>query len=302
MSDILDALRKAELAREHARAPGLSTQQRYTVAPDNRSLWRWGVGAFVLGLGCAGLLTVYTGRGDLAVAPAAASSRAPEAPPATPAPPTPVAKDAAVPRTGLRPPGPRRAPPVSPAAPAAPAVAPAPALPHPAADPGHYTTPVSLQRSIPVESPADDTPAVAAVVPRSEEPPVATAPQQVTMLHESLRTSPPPQAAPTPHEQTTVPVVAVPEEEEAVPAAVATEDVADPVPLLRTLPYRFQSIVPKLVINAQAYAEAVEDRFVIINMKKYAEGQQTDEGVIIEAIRKDDTVLVYQGQPFRLQR
>lgn len=302
MSDILDALRKAELAREHARAPGLSTQQRYTAAPSDRSHhWRWGVlGAFVLGLGCAGVLAIYTGRGGLAVAPAAASSRAPESLPATPLPSVPAAVDAGVPRTVVRPPGLRRAPApeihMPPAEPAAPAAAPTPELSHPEAGPERYITPVSLQHSVPVDSPADDLPIPAAEPPRAEEPPVAAVPQQVAMLHESPHTSPRPQVASTAQERS-----ATVRKDEA-PATTTTENSADPVPLLRTLPYRFQSIVPKLVINAQAYAEAAEDRFVIINMKKYAEGQQTAEGVIIEAIRKDDTVLVYQGQSFRLQR
>lgn len=73
-------------------------------------------------------------------------------------------------------------------------------------------------------------------------------------------------------------------------------------PLLSTLPYRFQRIVPEIVINAQAYADEVEARFVIINMKKYREGQRTEEGLIVEHISKEYLVLSYQGQSFRLQR
>lgn len=73
-------------------------------------------------------------------------------------------------------------------------------------------------------------------------------------------------------------------------------------PLLRTLPYRFQSTLPKIVINAQAYADEVEARFVIINMKKYREGDRTEAGIVIEEIAETYLVMSYQGQVFRKQR
>ena len=73
-------------------------------------------------------------------------------------------------------------------------------------------------------------------------------------------------------------------------------------PLLSTLPYRFQSTLPKIAINAQAYADEAEARFVIINMKKYREGERTEAGIEVEEIGEEDLVLRYQGQLFRLQR
>ena len=73
-------------------------------------------------------------------------------------------------------------------------------------------------------------------------------------------------------------------------------------PLLSTLPYRFQSTLPKIVINAQAYADIAEERFVILNMKKYREGERTQEGIVIERIGKELLQLNYQGQQFRVQR
>lgn len=73
-------------------------------------------------------------------------------------------------------------------------------------------------------------------------------------------------------------------------------------PLLSTLPYRFQSTLPEIVINAQAYAKEAQARFVIINMKKYREGERTEAGVVVEKISEEYLVLSYQGQIFRLQR
>ncbi len=73
-------------------------------------------------------------------------------------------------------------------------------------------------------------------------------------------------------------------------------------PLLRTLPYRFQTTLPKMVINAQAYAEEADARFVIINMKKYQEGDRTEAGILVEKIAEAYLVMSYQGQVFRMQR
>ena len=92
--------------------------------------------------------------------------------------------------------------------------------------------------------------------------------------------------------------------ENTMPEAPAVEETPQGQlpPLLRTLPYRFQSTLPKIVINAQSYAEEAEARFVIINMKKYQEGQHTEAGILVESIGEKDLVLSYQGQLFRMGR
>ena len=85
--------------------------------------------------------------------------------------------------------------------------------------------------------------------------------------------------------------------------AAGAEDASDDAPpFLRTLPYLFQKTLPELVINAQVYSESAESRFVILNMKRYAEGQRTREGVLVERIETDSLVLQYQGQRFRVRR
>jgi general secretion pathway protein B len=289
MSDILDALRKAELQREHARGPGLSTQQHYAVAPSTqRARWLWGAAAaFVLGVSSAWLLAAYAGRGGMMETAATPNKDG-------------VPDNGIIARPALRPPGPRQA-----AAPAIVAPAAADGGEEAAADPAQEV----VTRPVPAAAPAvaptvPVTTAVVPVAPAPEPPmlPVSTAPppspeavavdaparQELAMIRDPF--TPPPRQAPQHSLRFTPAPVA-----EAPPAE-------DPVPLLRTLPYRFQSMVPKLVINAQAYAHASEERFVIINMKKYGEGEQTVEGVRIEAIREQDIVLDYQGQQFRLQR
>lgn len=73
-------------------------------------------------------------------------------------------------------------------------------------------------------------------------------------------------------------------------------------PMLSTLPSQFQSMVPKLAINAQVYSAVPAQRFVVINMKRYNEGQSTSEGVNVLSIRQQDIIFSFQGQRFRLGR
>lgn len=84
-------------------------------------------------------------------------------------------------------------------------------------------------------------------------------------------------------------------------ARKSTPSSAEP-PLLTTLSSQFQSMVPKMAINAQVYSAQPQRRFVIINMKRYNEGQNTAEGVNVVSIRQDDIIFAYQGQRFRIGR
>jgi len=84
-------------------------------------------------------------------------------------------------------------------------------------------------------------------------------------------------------------------------ARKSTPPSAEP-PLLSTLSSQFQSMVPKMAINAQVYSSQPQRRFVIINMKRYNEGQNTAEGVNVVSIRQNDIIFAYQGQRFRIGR
>lgn len=165
--------------------------------------------------------------------------------------------------------------------------------------PAHKTEPIAATKGSKADQTADeDTPSAmvrdAPLLPGVEE----DADEVVAMvaLDEQGRSvsaadDPAPASAPLP--------------ENTMPEAPAVEETPReelPPPLLRTLPYRFQSTLPKIVINAQSYAEEAEARFVIINMKKYQEGQHTEAGILVESIGEKDLVLSYQGQLFRMER
>jgi general secretion pathway protein B len=60
--------------------------------------------------------------------------------------------------------------------------------------------------------------------------------------------------------------------------------------------------LPDLHLDVHVYATNPADRFVYINMRKYREGSQLQEGPILEHIRRDGVVLNSQGIRFLLPR
>jgi len=60
--------------------------------------------------------------------------------------------------------------------------------------------------------------------------------------------------------------------------------------------------LPELHLDVHVYATSPADRFVYVNMRKYREGAQLQEGPVVERIRRDGVVLNYQGLRFLLPR
>ncbi len=299
MSYILDALRKAEAERELSRVPGISSHQQFANAVRRfpAKLWLIVVGALLLGMATTWLwvrhgVALEAQASEVAqeeVSPDASAVKAEAQQQAAPRPkkspvPSPVRNSV---QNADR--APKRVPVVN------------DKVPIPTVPSG-----VAVQTILPASDsnrPASQEPVVATdTVPPREAPPLREergAVDVVAMIAAEaergwpvpVRDGPEPaQPAPSVESSVTEAAVQAGEPEETLP------------PLLSTLPYRFQSTVPKIVINAQAYADEVEARFVIINMKKYHEGQRTQEGILVERIGKDHLVLSYQGQAFRMQR
>jgi len=55
-------------------------------------------------------------------------------------------------------------------------------------------------------------------------------------------------------------------------------------------------------MNVHVYDDNPAKRFVLIDMKRYAEGHALPQGPIIEHITPDGVVLSYKGQRFQLTR
>lgn len=73
-------------------------------------------------------------------------------------------------------------------------------------------------------------------------------------------------------------------------------------PLLDDMSPDFRERVPDLGINVYVYAEEPERRFVMINMRKYREGNRLGEGLVLEAIGKEALTLEFEGTRFRVAR
>ena len=74
------------------------------------------------------------------------------------------------------------------------------------------------------------------------------------------------------------------------------------IPFLRSMAPDFRRNVPNLNINVFVYAKNPEERFVIIDMKKYRSGQETADGLKIKEIKSDSLVLNYQNKTFQIKR
>jgi hypothetical protein len=87
------------------------------------------------------------------------------------------------------------------------------------------------------------------------------------------------------------------------PAAEAPPQGSDPyidVPELWRMSRAFRSKVPEFSIMVHVYAPEQTDRFVIIERKKYREGDRLKGGVLVDTILPNGVVFELQGQQFKL--
>lgn len=81
-----------------------------------------------------------------------------------------------------------------------------------------------------------------------------------------------------------------------------------PVPQPEALPvwpqvpsHIFEQLHGNLRLDVHVYSEKPRDRFVLINLQKYHEGEQLQEGPVVDAITAEGVVLSLQGQQFLLR-
>jgi len=56
-----------------------------------------------------------------------------------------------------------------------------------------------------------------------------------------------------------------------------------------------------LHLDVHVYSDEQHERFVLINMRKYKEGEQLQEGPVVDAITPEGVILSFRGQRFRMQ-
>jgi len=78
-----------------------------------------------------------------------------------------------------------------------------------------------------------------------------------------------------------------------------------PPPRSRELPvwpqvstHIFQKLRGNLRLDVHVYSERPRDRFVLINLQKYREGERLQEGPVVDEITAEGVVLSLQGEKF----
>jgi general secretion pathway protein B len=85
-----------------------------------------------------------------------------------------------------------------------------------------------------------------------------------------------------------------------VSTETATEDAR--LPRFADLVVRGELNVPHMHLDIHVYSGVPAERFVFINMRRYNEGNATQEGPKVERITRTGVVMDYQGQRFLLTR
>jgi len=274
MSLILEALRKSEAERQLGRAPGLLTPM-----PMPRRERRVGR---TLALGLPLLVAVaiggwWLGRGGDVGLPGGTTPGAAEPPAA------------------LEPPAMRPTHDIPPTAPSADTAATPSAT---TASSGDVAT-----RSERPPAPRDLAPrdAAARTIPPASEPAaaVAPAPEPATAAARAATPTTPPVAPPEATTNIAEPTDPAP----ADPAPATASAHAEPaLPGLDSVDAARRAALPPLRISLHMYNEDPAQRFVLIDGRRYGQGQAIDAAVQVSEIRRDGVVLAIDGRDVLLRR
>lgn len=83
-------------------------------------------------------------------------------------------------------------------------------------------------------------------------------------------------------------------------APVASVTDMDTAPLLKDKPASYRDNVPKLNVDLHVYAERPAERFALINMTKFREGDDIGRGLTLQQITPTGLIIAYQGETFRI--
>lgn len=264
MSYILEALRKAERERRLGQAPPLEAV--YAAPPvAQRRPWLWLLlaAALLVNAGVVGWLWWPVEQYPPGVATVPATAPAP-------------------------------------AVAATPVVAPAPAAtPAPVAMPARAPTPgpVTVTPSMPSTATLPSAPSTASTSPPA--PPAAPRKKPEAAPKSDLTADRPAEA-----EAVNTPKTAKESKEktakESKEKATSTANAAELPPSIQDLPLSVLRNAPDLNLDVHVYSETKDKRFVLINARRYREGEKLSEGPTLESITPDGAVLRHQGKRFLL--
>ena len=103
-------------------------------------------------------------------------------------------------------------------------------------------------------------------------------------------------AAPEPAEQRSAAPASPPATSAPAPAAAPWEG----LPYLEELPSAFRGSVPQVTVDVHVFTDNPEQRFVLVNLRRFREGERLPSGLRLEHITPDGVALEWQGRRFRL--
>lgn len=84
------------------------------------------------------------------------------------------------------------------------------------------------------------------------------------------------------------------------PGSVSLAPAPESVPSLETLSASARRGIPALNLDIHVHSADPDKRFVVINGRRYREGEQLSEGPVLETVTRDGAILRQGGQRFRL--
>ena len=158
--------------------------------------------------------------------------------------------------------------------------------------------PPAPAESVPAQAPRERTVSAPVALPsrppRNEVRPLTTEVAPPTVA---------PAPAPAPRTEPTAPRTTGAAPRDGAPANAVERATADArLPRFADLVIRGELNVPHMHIDIHVFSGNPDERFVFINMRRYNEGQATQEGPRVERITVDGVVMDHQGQRFFLSR
>jgi general secretion pathway protein B len=89
-------------------------------------------------------------------------------------------------------------------------------------------------------------------------------------------------------------------------AAPAPEQAVNSLPPLASIPLQIElrpdlrQALPPLRVDVHVYDEVPANRFVMINLRRYREGDEIADDLRLERVTREGMVLRFRGEPFRL--
>ena len=95
------------------------------------------------------------------------------------------------------------------------------------------------------------------------------------------------------------PVPAEPDPAPSVATPAPADTPLEMIPLLVEMSQQLQQSLPPIRVDVHVHASKVVNRFVMINLRRYREGDEVAPGLTLERITKEGMVLKFRGERFR---